>query len=86
MLEKMFYKMLLSCFFKNVLVKVVFWDYFMVIYGDGDLEIIIIFNEKILVVDVMCNVLLVLGEVFMDKKIEFLGLVNVIEILINVVY
>ena len=52
MLEKTFYKTLLSRSFKNVPVKVVFWDHSTATYGDGDPEITITFNEKIPVADV----------------------------------
>ncbi|WP_420741162.1 class I SAM-dependent methyltransferase [Limosilactobacillus fermentum] len=86
MLEKTFYKTLLSRSFKNVPVKVVFWDHSTATYGDGDPEITITFNEKIPVADVTRNASLALGEAFMDKKIELSGPANVIEILINAAY
>ena len=86
MLEKTFYKTLLSRSFKNVPVKVVFWDHSTATYGDGDPEITITFNEKIPVADVTRNASLALGEAFMDKKIELSGPANVIGSLVMAAY
>lgn len=47
MLEKTFYKSLLSRSF-NIPVKVVYWDGKSAVYGDGEPEVTITFKEKIL--------------------------------------
>lgn len=68
-LEKTFYKMMLSKSFPFP-VKVTYWDGKSVIYGNGEPELEIIFNEKIPVSDIASNASLALGEGYMDKKIE----------------
>lgn len=72
MLEKTFYKSLLSHSF-TIPVKVVFWDGKSVVYGNGDPEVTITFKEKIPIRDVTKNASIALGEAYMDGKIEIDG-------------
>ncbi|MCT7711922.1 MAG: cyclopropane-fatty-acyl-phospholipid synthase, partial [Lactobacillus crispatus] len=72
MLEKTFYKMMLSKSFPFS-VKVTYWDGKSEVYGNGDPEIEIVFNEKIPMSEITRNASLALGEGFMDKKIEIHG-------------
>lgn len=72
MLEKTFYKTLLSHSF-SIPVKIVFWDGSSVNYGDGEPEVTITFKEKIPVKDVTRNASIALGEAYMDHKIEIDG-------------
>lgn len=72
MLEKTFYKMMLSKSFPFP-VKVTFWDGKSEIYGNGTPNIEIIFNDKIPVKEITRNASLALGEAYMDKKIEIKG-------------
>lgn len=72
MLEKMFYKSLLSHSF-NIPVKVVYWDGKSAVYGDGEPEVTITFKEKIPIRDVTKNASIALGEAYMDGKIEIDG-------------
>lgn len=72
MLEKTFYKMMLSKSFPFP-VKVTYWDGKSEVYGNGTPEIEIVFNEKIPMSDITRNASLALGEAYMDKKIEIHG-------------
>lgn len=72
MLEKTFYKMMLSRSFPFP-VKVTYWDGKSEVYGNGNPEIEIVFNEKIPISDITKNASLTLGECYMDKKIEIHG-------------
>lgn len=72
MLEKTFYKVLLSRSF-TIPVKIIFWDGSSVVYGNGEPQATIRFNEKIPVRDLTKNASIALGEAFMDKKIEIDG-------------
>ncbi|NRN92611.1 Cyclopropane-fatty-acyl-phospholipid synthase [Lactobacillus helveticus] len=72
MLEKTFYKMMLSKSFPFP-VKVTYWDGKSEVYGNGTPEIEIVFNEKIPMGDITRNASLALGEAYMDKKIEIHG-------------
>ncbi|WEV36305.1 cyclopropane-fatty-acyl-phospholipid synthase family protein [Lactobacillus sp. ESL0677] len=72
MLEKTFYKMMLSRSFPFP-IKVTYWDGKSEIYGNGNPDIEIIFNEKIPVTAISRNASLALGEAYMDKKIEVKG-------------
>ncbi|HIW70308.1 MAG TPA: cyclopropane-fatty-acyl-phospholipid synthase family protein [Candidatus Limosilactobacillus merdipullorum] len=72
MLEKTFYKSILKHSF-NIPVRIVFWDGSSIVYGDGEPEITIKFNEKIPIRDVTRNASLALGEAYMDKRIEIDG-------------
>lgn len=72
MLEKTFYKMMLSKSFPFP-VKVTYWDGKSEVYGNGTPDIEIIFNEKIPMSDITRNASLALGEGYMDKKIEIKG-------------
>lgn len=72
MLEKTFYKSMLKHSF-NIPVRIIFWDGSSVVYGDGEPEITIKFNEKIPIKDVTRNASLALGEAYMDKRIEIDG-------------
>ncbi|MDK6666282.1 cyclopropane-fatty-acyl-phospholipid synthase [Lactobacillus crispatus] len=72
MLEKTFYKMMLSKSFPFP-VKVTYWDGKSEVYGNGTPEIEIVFNEKIPMGDITRNASLALGEGYMDKKIEIYG-------------
>lgn len=72
MLEKTFYKTLLSRSF-NIPVKIVFWDGSSVVYGNGAPQATITFKEKIPVRDITKNASIALGEAYMDKKIEIDG-------------
>ena len=72
MLEKTFYKSLLSHSF-NIPVKVVYWDGKSAVYGDGKPEVTITFKEKIPIRDVTKNASIALGEAYMDGKIEIDG-------------
>ena len=72
MLEKTFYKMMLSKSFPFP-VKVTYWDGKSEVYGNGTPEIEIVFNEKIPMGDITRNASLALGEGYMDKKIEIHG-------------
>lgn len=72
MLEKTFYKMMLSKSFPFP-VKVTYWDGKSDVYGNGDPQIEIKFNEKIPISDITRNASLALGEAYMDKRIEVKG-------------
>lgn len=72
MLEKTFYKTLLSRSF-TIPVKIVFWDGKSVTYGNGEPQATITFKEKIPVRDVTRNASIALGEAYMDHKIEIDG-------------
>lgn len=72
MLEKTFYKMMLSKSFPFP-VKVTYWDGKSEVYGNGTPEIEIVFNKKIPMSDITRNASLALGEAYMDKKIEIHG-------------
>lgn len=72
LLEKTFYKMMLSKSFPFP-VKVTYWDGKSEVYGNGTPEIEIVFNEKIPMGDITRNASLALGEAYMDKKIEIHG-------------
>ena len=72
MLEKTFYKMMLSKSFPFP-VKVTYWDGKSEVYGNGNPDIEIVFNEKIPMSDITRNASLALGEGYMDKKIEIHG-------------
>ncbi|BDR60642.1 SAM-dependent methyltransferase [Lactobacillus xylocopicola] len=72
MLEKTFYKKLLSKSFPFP-VKVTYWDNKSEIYGNGHPEIEITFNEKIPTTAILNNASLALGEAYMDQKIEVKG-------------
>ncbi|GFP04996.1 class I SAM-dependent methyltransferase [Lactobacillus helveticus] len=72
MLEKTFYKMMLSKSFPFP-VKVTYWDGKSEVYGNGTPEIEMVFNEKIPMGDITRNASLTLGEAYMDKKIEIHG-------------
>ena len=72
MLEKTFYKMMLSKSFPFP-VKVTYWDGKSEVYGNGTPDIEIVFNEKIPMGDITRNASLALGEGYMDKKIELYG-------------
>ena len=73
MLEKAFYKQLLSRSFNGLTVKVIYWDGRSAIYGDGEPEVTIKFNEKISIREITKNASITLGEAIMDKKIEVDG-------------
>lgn len=70
MLEKTFYKMMLSKSFPFP-VEVTYWDGKSEVYGNGTPEIHITFNEKIPMSDITKNASLALGEAYMDKKLKF---------------
>ncbi|MBW8013807.1 class I SAM-dependent methyltransferase [Lactobacillus helveticus] len=72
MLEKTFYKMMLSKSFPFP-IKVTYWDGKSEVYGNGTPEIEMVFNEKIPMSDITRNASLTLGEAYMDKKIEIHG-------------
>ena len=72
MLEKTFYKTLLSHSF-SIPVKIVFWEGSSVNYGEGEPEVTITFKEKIPVKNVTRNASIALGEAYMDHKIEIDG-------------
>ena len=72
MLEKTFYKQLLSRSF-TIPVKIVFWDGKSVTYGYGEPEVTITFKEKIPIRDITRNASIALGEAYMDHKIEIDG-------------
>ena len=72
MLEKTFYKSLLSRSF-NIPVKVVYWDGKSAVYGDGEPEVTITFKEKIPIRVFTKNASIALGEAYMDGKIEIDG-------------
>lgn len=72
MLEKTFYKMMLSNSF-NFPVKVTYWDGKSEVYGEGTPEIEITFNKKISIKDISANASLALGEAYMNKDIEING-------------
>lgn len=72
MLEKTFYKSLLSHSF-NIPVKVVYWDGKSAVYGDGEPEVTITFKEKLPIRDVTKNASIALGQAYMDGKIEIDG-------------
>lgn len=72
MLEKTFYKSLLSHSF-NIPVKVIYWDGKSAVYGDGEPEVTITFKEKLPIRDVTRNASIALGEAYMDGKIEIDG-------------
>lgn len=72
MLEKTFYKSLLSHSF-NIPVKVVYWDGKSAVYGDGEPGVTITFKEKLPIRDVTKNASIALGEAYMDGKIEIDG-------------
>lgn len=54
-------------------VKVTYWDGKSDVYGNGDPQIEIKFNEKIPISDITRNASLALGEAYMDKRIEVKG-------------
>lgn len=54
-------------------VKVTYWDGKREVYGNGNPNIEIIFNDKIPISDITRNASLALGEAYMDKKIEIKG-------------
>lgn len=54
-------------------VKVTYWDGKSEVYGNGNPNIEIIFNDKIPISDITRNASLALGEAYMDKKIEIKG-------------
>lgn len=72
MLEKTFYKTLFSHSF-NIPVKVVFWDGSTAMYGEGEPEVTVTFNEKIPVKEITRNASIALGEAYMDGRIEIDG-------------
>ena len=72
MLEKTFYKQLLSRSF-TIPVKIVFWDGKSVTYDYGEPEVTITFKEKIPIRDITRNASIALGEAYMDHKIEIDG-------------
>lgn len=72
MLEKTFYKLMLQKSFPFP-VKVTYWDGKSVVYGNGNPDIEIKFNEKIPISQITRNASLALGEGYMDKKIEIKG-------------
>ncbi|CAM3119440.1 SAM-dependent methyltransferase [Lactiplantibacillus plajomi] len=72
MLEKTFYKTLLSHSF-NIPVKVNYWDGSSKTYGDGTPEVTITFKEAIPMHDITRNASIALGEAYMDGKIEIEG-------------
>lgn len=72
MLEKTFYKMMLSKSFPFP-VKVTYWDGKSEVYGNGTPEAEIVFNEKIPMSEIIKNASLALGEGYMYKKIEIHG-------------
>ncbi len=72
MLEKTFYKQLLSRSF-TIPVKIVFWDGKSVNYGDGEPQVTITFKEKIPIKEITRNASIALGEAYMDHKIEIDG-------------
>lgn len=72
MLEKTFYKKLLKNSF-NIPVKVTYWDGDVDVYGEGEPQIGIKFNEAISIKDIANNASLALGEAYMDKKLEIDG-------------
>ena len=72
MLEKTFYKSLLSRSF-TFPVKVVYWDGKSAVYGNGEPEVTITFKEKIPIRDVTKNASIALGEAYMDGNIEIEG-------------
>lgn len=72
LLEKTFYKAMLSKSFPFP-IKVTYWDGKSEIYGNGNPNIEIIFNEKIPPTAISHNASLALGEAYMDKKIEIKG-------------
>lgn len=49
-------------------VKVTYWDGKSEVYGNGDPEIEIVFNEKIPMSEITRNASLALGEGFIDRK------------------
>ncbi|WP_288530796.1 cyclopropane-fatty-acyl-phospholipid synthase family protein [uncultured Secundilactobacillus sp.] len=72
MLEKTFYKTFLSRSF-NIPIAVTYWDGKTDVYGNGEPEIHITFNEPIPIKDIRKNASIALGEGYMDKKIEIDG-------------
>lgn len=72
MLEKTFYKKFLKNSF-NIPVKVTYWDGDVDIYGEGEPQIGIKFNEAVSIKDIANNASLALGEAYMDKKLEIDG-------------
>ncbi|UQS83869.1 SAM-dependent methyltransferase [Bombilactobacillus thymidiniphilus] len=72
MLEKTFYKELLQNSF-DIPIKVTYWDQKSEIYGSGEPQIHITFNEAIPIKKIMENASIALGEAYMDKKIEIEG-------------
>lgn len=72
MLEKTFYKKFLKNSF-NIPVKVTYWDGDVDVYGEGEPQIGIKFNEAISIKDIANNASLALGEAYMDKKLEIDG-------------
>ena len=72
MLEKTFYKLLLSHSF-TMPVRVIYWDGKEEGYGNGAPQATIRFNEKIPVADLRKNASIALGEAYMDKKLEING-------------
>lgn len=72
MLEKTFYKGFLKKSF-SVPVKVTYWDDKTEIYGEGDPQYHITFNEMIPMKEIVNNASLALGEAYMDGKLEIDG-------------
>ncbi|MST78906.1 class I SAM-dependent methyltransferase [Lactobacillus equicursoris] len=72
MLEKTFYKLLLSHSF-TMPVRVIYWDGKEEVYGNGAPQATIRFNERIPVADLRKNASIALGEAYMDKKLEING-------------
>lgn len=72
MLDKTFYKMMLSHSF-NIPVKITYWDGKSAVYGDGTPEVEVTFNKKIPIKDITSNASIALGEAYMDKDLEING-------------
>mgnify|MGYP004601300147 CR=1 FL=1 len=72
MLEKKFYKSLLKNSF-NIPVSVTYWDGSTEVYGNGEPQVAIKFNEPIPIRQVLKNASIALGEGYMDGKIEIDG-------------
>ncbi|MDO4903163.1 MAG: cyclopropane-fatty-acyl-phospholipid synthase family protein [Limosilactobacillus sp.] len=75
MLEKTFYKTLLSRSF-TFPVKVVYWDGKSAVYGNGEPEVTIIFKEKIPIREVTKNASIAFGEAYTNGKVEIEGSVQ----------
>lgn len=57
-------------------VKVTYWDGKSEVYGNGNPNIEIIFNDKIPISDITRNASLALGEAYMDKKLKLKAAYN----------